>query len=369
MPEPLPFTRIVRSLPSFIPFVGPETMEREKGRLFELRIGANESAFGMSPRARDAMCGAVDKVSWYNDPENHDLREALGQIHGVSPEEICVSAGIDDLLGLVVRALVEPGDPVVSCRGSYPTFAFHVQGFAGRQEQVPYLDDCSDLNGLASKVRETGAHLVYVANPDNPMGTWHTAPALAAFVSQLPEDCVAIVDEAYVEFATAQAVWATNSVDHPRLIRTRTFSKVHGMAGARIGYAIAHRDMVAGLEKVRNHFGVNRVAQAGALASLLDTAFVEGVVTQVEAGRRDYVELAAGLGLSSVSSGTNFLCIDLGSVGRARAVQQALLEKDVFVRMPSVSPQDRCIRVTVGTEAERSRFAELFTEIVEAEHP
>ena len=364
MPESLPFTKIVRGLPSFIPFVGPETIEREKGRPFELRIGANESAFGISPMAREAMCGAVDQVSWYNDPENHDLREALGQIHGVSPKAVCVSAGIDDLLGLVVRALVEPGDPVVSCRGSYPTFAYHVQGFAGRQEQVPYLNDRCDLDGLASKVRETGAHLVYVANPDNPMGTWHAASALAAFVSQLPEDCVAVIDEAYVDFAPPEALWDMNP-EHPRVIRMRTFSKAHGMAGARVGYAVAHADMVAGLEKVRNHFGVNKVAQAGALASLEDTTFVEGVAAQVDAGRLHYAELAAGLGLPSVPSGTNFVCIDLGSGERARAAQGALMERDVFVRMPSLPPQDRCIRVTVGTEAERSRFADLFTEVVE----
>ena len=304
MPEPLPFTRIVRGLPSFIPFVGPETMEREKGRPFELRIGANESAFGISPRARDAMCGAVDKVSWYNDPENHDLRESLGQIHGVSPEEICVSAGIDDLLGLVVRAVVEPGDSVVSCRGSYPTFAFHVQGFAGRQEQVPYLDDCSDLNGLASKVRETGAHLVYVANPDNPMGTCHSAAALRALIAEIPEDCVLILDEAYVEFAPDEAVLPMHTAD-PRVVRLRTFSKAHGMAGARIGYVVAHRDMIVALDKVRNHFGVNRVAQAGALASLEDVDFVRGVVEEVGRGRREYTELAARHGTRSYPSASS----------------------------------------------------------------
>ena len=364
----LPLTRVIESLPSLVPFVGPEAIERSRGRQFAIRVGANESAFGISQRAREAMCRTVEEVSWYNDPDNYDLRTALARHHDVGLDEICISAGIDDLLGLVVRIAVEPGEPVVSCHGSYPTFAYHVQGFGGRQEQVPYRDDRSDLQALAAKVRETRAHLVYVANPDNPMGTWHSSGALREFMDGLPSDCIAIIDEAYIEFAPHEAVWDTDTANE-RLIRMRTFSKAHGMAGARVGYALAHRELVAVLEKVRNHFGVNRIAQAGALASLADTAFVKKVVQSVKEGRGAYESLACELGLGAVPSATNFVCIDLGSGERARAVQQALLERDVFVRMPSVSPQDRCVRVTVGTPEQRARFAQVFREAVAGVRP
>ncbi len=364
MSESLPLTRIVAELPPMIPFVGPETLERRMGRAFDVRVGANESAFGVSPKAREAMSEAVERVAWYNDPDNFDLRTALSARHGVGLDQICVSAGIDDLLGLIVRIFVEAGDPVVASRGSYPTFAFHVSGFGGRAELVPYIDDRADLDGLLARVVETGAHLVYLANPDNPMGRWHDADEVTRFLHALPADCIAILDEAYADFAPATAIPVIDSSDR-RTIRTRTFSKAHGMAGARIGYALAHADLVVELEKVRNHFGVNRVAQAGALASLKDEIFVQDVVEAVAEGRADYARMAQDHGLTTVVSATNFVCFDMGSNERAVATLQTLQEKGVFVRMPGAPPQNRCIRVTVGLPQERRRFEAILKEVLQ----
>ena len=357
------FTEIIRKLPPVVPFVPPEALERSNGRLLQVRVGANESAFGISPKARQAMCEAVERVSWYNDPEGYELRTVLAQLHGVEFEQRNLGAGIDELLGLMVRLLVQPGDPVVTSLGGYPTFIYHVDGFAGQLHRVPYKDDCEDLQGLAAKACEVGAHLLYVANPDNPMGTWHTAEALRGLIEAMPADCVLILDEAYIEFAPQEAILPMDAED-PRVVRMRTFSKAHGMAGARIGYMIGHRDMGAALDKVRNHFGVNRVAQAGALASLGDEDFVRGVVQEVERGRREYVELAAELGLRTVASATNFVGMHIGAGDRARALMAALLERDVFVRMPGTAPLDRCIRVTVGTAAERAAFAMVLREVL-----
>ena len=331
---PLPFTPLIRSLPAVVPFVPPEALERRNGRPLAVRVGANESAFGISPLAREAMRRAVEQVSWYNDPEAFELRSALARLHGVAIEEICVAAGIDELLGLMVRLLIEPGSAVVSSRGSYPTFNFHVAGFGGRLCTAPYQGDHTDLEALAAEVKKTRAHLVYLANPDNPMGTWHPAAQVRAFIAQLPADCLAILDEAYVEFAPLEIHFPCDTSD-PRLVRMRTFSKAHGMAGARIGYALAHRQVVEALDKVRNHFAVNRVAQAGALASLGDPAFLQGVVRQAEEGRRDYQALAAELGLRAVPSGTNFVALEIGP--QARRLLAALLENDVFVRMPGLA--------------------------------
>jgi len=364
MSESLPLTKVVAGLPALVPFVGPETLERRMGRPFDVRVGANESAFGISPKAREAMGAAVEQVAWYSDPENFDLRTALSVHHDVAIDEICVGAGIDDLLGLIVRITVEPGDPVVVSQGSYPTFSFHVSGFGGRAELVPYRDDRADLDGMLTRVVESGAHLVYVANPDNPMGTWRDADELTRFVQVLPDDCIAIIDEAYADFAPTAAIGAMDTSNR-RTIRTRTFSKAHGMAGARIGYALAHAELVAELEKVRNHFGVNRVAQAGALASLADEDFVNGVVAAVDEGRADYERMARDLGLTTVPSATNFVCFDLGSSERAIAALQALQERGVFVRMPGSPPQNRCIRVTVGLPEDRRRFETILREVLQ----
>ena len=359
----IPFTDIVRALPATIPFVGPEAIERARGTVFRARIGANESAFGVSPKAAAAMTEAVQKLSWYADPEAYDLRAALAARHGVEMDEICIGAGIDELLGVVVRMTVEPGRPVVTSLGAYPTFNYHVAGFGGRLEAVPYKNDKEDLAGLLEVTHRLRAPLVYLANPDNPMGSWHEADAVQTFIEALPPDCLLVLDEAYIEFAPAGTAPPIDTSD-PRVLRMRTFSKVHGMAGARIGYAIGHRALITGLGKIRNHSGVNRVAQAGALASLDDEAFIAGVIAEVESGRRELAALAERLGFAALPSATNFLAIDVGSGERARAMLEALAELGVFIRMPGVAPLDRCIRVTVGTAEERAIFGEAFEQEV-----
>ncbi len=346
-----------------MPFVGPETIERERGRVFRARLGANESAFGVSPQAAEAMSAEVSRVSWYGDPENHELREALAAHHGVLPAEVCVDAGIDTLLGVIVRMLVEPGTPVVTSAGAYPTFNYHVAGSGGVLVRVPYRDDHEDPDALAQAAVEHAAPLVYLANPDNPMGTWHGAERIERFIAALPHDCVLVLDEAYIEFAPPGSAPAIDTSD-PRVVRMRTFSKAHGMAGARIGYALAHRDLVTGCNKLRNHFGVNRIAQAGALASLQDPAFIAAVVAEVAAGRREYAALAERLALSALPSATNFVTLDLGAAPRAAAMLQALAGEDVFIRMPGIAPLDRCIRVSVGRAPERRLFAEAFERLL-----
>ena len=357
--DDIPFTALLRSLPATTPFVGPEAIERQRGRVFEARIGANESAFGISPKAAAAMREAVERISWYGDPESYDLRQALAAKHGVAMEEICVGGGIDELLGLVVRMTVTPDTPVVTSLGAYPTFNYHVAGFGGRLVKVPYVEDREDPESLLAAVKAEGAPLVYLANPDNPMGTWHQAAAISDFIAALPQNSLLVLDEAYIEFAPDGLAPPIDTGD-PRVIRMRTFSKAHGMAGARIGYAIAHRELITGLNKIRNHFGLNRIAQAGALASLGDADFLARVAAEVEAGRQDYYALARRFGLSAIPSATNFVAIDVGSGERARAILQALQDENVFIRMPGVAPLDRCIRVSVGRPDERALFAAAF---------
>ena len=252
--------------------------------------------------------------------------------------------------------IVQPGTPVVTSLGAYPTFNYHVNGFVGDLHTVPYLDDHIDLERLAAKVNALNAPLVYLANPDNPMGTWHDATAVRQFIGSLPQACILILDEAYIEFAPADVDFPIDVAD-TRVIRMRTFSKAHGMAGGRVGYAMGARIVIESFNKVRNHFGMNRISIEGALASARDQSFIRSVVKQVEEGQRHYDTLADQHGLSTLPSATNFVAIDVGSGNRARAMLAALLERDVFVRMPGVEPLDRCIRVTVGTTEDREQLA------------
>lgn len=353
-----PYAQIVAALPATVPFVAPEAMERARGRPFALRLGANESNFGPSPRAVEAMREAAAGVRNYADPESYDLRAALAADHGVPMESLVIGSGIDDLLELVVRAFLDPGATAVTSLGAYPTFNYHVAGFGGLLERVPYRDDRNDLDALADAARRTGARLVFLANPDNPTGSWHTADALATFRAALPPDALLLLDEAYGDFAPEGTLPPMRS-DDPRTIRFRTFSKAHGMAGARIGYAIATPETISTFDKIRLHFGINGVAQAGALASLGDQDYLRSVVEAVATGREEYSGLARELGLAPLPSATNFVTIDTGSPARARALLAALAERDIFIRMPGAPPLDRCIRVTVGTPEERAAFADV----------
>ena len=356
-----PFTSLVEGLPASIPFVGPEALERKTGQIFRARIGANESAFGISPNAAAAMQAELARTSWYADPEGYELKRAIADRFDVEHDEICIGAGVDELLGLVARMAVEPGVSVVTSLGAYPTFNYHVDGFGGSLHKVPYSDDHIDLQSVAQAAHDTQASLVYFANPDNPMGTWHDANAVRSFIAALPENCLLVYDEAYVEFAPDSVQMAMDTQDE-RVIRMRTFSKAHGMAGARVGFAIAAKPVIQSFNKIRNHFGMNRVAIAGALASFNDEHFVADVVAKVEEGRQDYRRLAQSLGLQALDSATNFVAIDVGGGDRARALLTALQERGVFVRMPGVAPLDRCIRVSVGQPRERRIFAEAFAD-------
>lgn len=345
-----PFTPLVAQLPSSVPFVGPEAQERGRGIAFRARLGANESAFGPSPRAVAAMAEAAGAVWQYGDPENHDLKQALAETHGIAPERISVGEGIDGLLGTIVRLFVAEGTPVVTSAGAYPTFNYHVNGFGGRLVTVPYRDDHEDPDGLLAAAAQEDAPLVYLANPDNPMGSWHAAERLGAALDALPPRAILVLDEAYVEFAPDDAVLPMG-LEHPRLIRLRTFSKAYGMAGARVGYAVTTPDLATAFDKVRNHFGVNRIAQAGALASLADTGHLAEVRAAVARARERIAAIAAAHGLAALPSATNFVALDTGRDGTfARALVAALGERGVFVRMPFVAPQDRCIRVTAGPD-------------------
>ncbi len=350
-------TPLAESLPSTVPFVGPEAQERARGRRFVARLGANESVFGPSPAAIAAMEQAAAEVWKYADPENHDLKQALAAHHGVAPENIVIGEGIDALLGYLVRLLAGPGDKVVTSAGAYPTFNYHVAGFGADLVSLPYKDDAEDPAALVAKAAELDAKLIYLANPDNPMGSWHDATTIQAAIDAVPDGCVLLLDEAYVEFAPEGTAPALDVID-PAVIRMRTFSKAYGMAGARIGYAIGHADLIRAFDKIRNHFGVNCVAQAGALAALADQDYLSQVVAQVAQARNRIIEIATANGLSALPSSTNFVAIDCGRDGAfARAVLTGLIEQDIFVRMPFVAPQDRCIRVSAGRPANLDAFA------------
>ncbi|WP_434286337.1 pyridoxal phosphate-dependent aminotransferase [Celeribacter sp. SCSIO 80788] len=351
-------TSLAQSLPSTVPFVAPERMEELRGARFEARLGANELSFGPSLKALAAMSESLSGIWKYGEPENRDLRIAIAAHLGIAPEEVTVGEGIDGLLGNLVRLYVGPGDAVVTSAGSYPTFNYHVAGFGGVLHTVPYKGVHEDPEALIAKATEVGAKLVYLSNPNNPMASVHSTQTVQAMIEAVPEGCLMILDEAYTEFAPEDTRPALDTSDK-RVIRFRTFSKAYGMAGARIGYGIAHRDIATAFDKIRNHFGVNRVAQVGALAALADQDYLAQTLERVAEGRAELARIAQANGLTPLPSATNFVTMDCGRDGDyARALVKALDAHGVFVRMPGMAPLDRCIRVSVGLPEEIAVFAE-----------
>lgn len=360
-----PLTRIVRDLPRLVPFVGPEAQERARGKPFKLRLGANESVFGPSLRALSAMAEAASENWKYSDPESHDLRAAIARHHGVALDNVVVGEGIDGLLGLAIKIASEPGSVVVTSNGAYPTFNFHVAAQGAELVKVPFRDDREDLEALLAAVISRRAGVLYVSNPDNPMGSWWDAAALDRLIEALPDGVLLLLDEAYCDTAPAGAVPAID-VGNAQVLRLRTFSKAYGLAGARIGYALGHADLIQHFEKVRNHYGINRVGQVGALEALLDQAYLREAVGRIAASRETIARIASDAGLRPLPSAANFVTIDCGADGAfAAAVLNELLARDVFARKPAVTPLDRCIRISCGCEEDMAVLADVLPRVVQ----
>lgn len=362
-------TRLIRDLPASVPFVGPEAQERLRGRPFRARLGANESEFGPSPKALAAMREAAAENWKYGDPENYDLRVAIARLHGVSPRNVVVGEGIDGLLGLAVRLVVENGDAVVTSDGAYPTFNFHVAGQGGRLIRVPYRDDKEDIEALLAAARRENARIIYVSNPDNPMGSWWGAAEIGRLIEQLPDETLLLLDEAYCDTAPPGTLLPFD-VANGQLLRFRTFSKAYGLAGALIGYCLGEAELIGLFDKIRNHYGINRVGQIGALAALEDQDYLRDAVVRIARARDHIADIARKNGLQPLPSATNFVTIDCGLDGVfAKRVLDELIARDIFARKPMVAPLDRCIRISTGLDKDLSVLSAELPAALKAARP
>jgi histidinol-phosphate aminotransferase len=360
-----PFTPLIESLPSTVPFVGPETIVRRTGIPMQARIGANESVFGPSPKVIAAMQEAAHESWKYGDPEIHDLRAAIAAHHGIGIENVTVGEGIDGLFGLAVRLFVEPGVTVANSYGAYPTFNFHVAGFGGKLVTTPYVNDHEDPSSLLDLARREKAKIIYFANPDNPMGTFWKADVVQKLIDGIPGGSLLMLDEAYHDFA--EGTVPPLDMANPNLLRFRTFSKAYGMAGVRVGYALGHPHLISAFDKIRNHFGVNRMGQAGAMAALADHAYLSAIKSKVASSRNRIYSIAIDNGLLPIPSATNFVAIDCRRDGAyARRIVDGLATHGIFVRMPGFTPLNRCIRVSCGKEKDLGLLAEALPKVLNA---
>ena len=357
---------IAAAVPASVPFTGPETIERRTGKTLRARLGANENPFGPAPSVIAAMAAAATQSWHYGDPDNFDLRQAIADHIGIAPAHVMPGEGVDAILGMAVRLFAAPGANVVTSLGGYPTFNYHLTGFGAVMHTVPYVNDREDIDALAAAARETQAAMVYLANPDNPMGSWWDAASVERFIAGVPDNTMIVLDEAYGEFAPEGTLPAFDP-NRVNLLRMRTFSKAYGLAGARVGYVLGHPDMIAAFDRIRNHFGISNVAQAAAIAALADQAHLQASLGQVRQALDTIATIARKHGLTPLPTATNFVAVDCGrDAAYAQAILDGLAQHGIFVRKPAAAGLNRCIRISAGLPEELDLLDQALGEVLVA---
>jgi histidinol-phosphate aminotransferase len=332
-----------------------EELERELGITGAIKLASNENPFPPSERVRQAILKAVDNLNRYPEGSGYYLRHALAKRHGVGADAIVLGNGSNELIELIVRAFLKPGEEAVIPHPSFVVYPMIVQAAGGIRVVVTLKDYRIDLEAMAHAVTDT-TKLVFIANPNNPTATVVTAEEVEAFMRHLPEKVVVIFDEAYVEFAQGPDFPDTIGMVRQgrKVVVLRTFSKAASLAGLRVGYAIADPDAIALCHRIRQPFNVNSLAQVAALASLEDEAHTEEILLVIEAGKKYLYQEFASLGLKSVPSRANFILVDVRQ--NAMALYQRLLREGVIVRPMTSFGMENALRISVGTPEENRRL-------------
>ncbi|TDR56700.1 histidinol-phosphate aminotransferase [Halomonas ventosae] len=337
------------------PFPGIRVLERRLGREIPHRLGSNEG-LDMPHRALRAHFGdaMVEHAYCYGDSEALGVRQRLAEQQGIPLEALLVDAGADSLIALALRTVAEPGTAVVATAGTYPTFGYFARGQGCRLVEVPYEEApgrlAPDLEALADTARREEARLVYLANPDNPSGHLHDDAAVRRLREALPDDCWLLLDEAYHDFREdAESPFAREVL--PGVIRLRTLSKAHGMAGLRIGYAIAEPETLAMMMKVRIHYAVSTLTLAAAEVVLDHPDETREHIAAVLNRRERLAAHFRALGAEVLPSATNFIGIRLPSAKLAERVNRELLEAGRLIARPAHPDLGHVLRITAVEDA------------------
>lgn len=348
----------------YVPGTSAEDLMRLLGIADCIKLSSNENPFGAGRLATEAAKAAASELHLYPDGASLKLKEALARHLGVEAAQIAVGCGSDEIIRMLAEAYLEPHDAAVFADVTFSQYAFVTRIMDAKEVVVPLRDGVHDLPAMAFQVREHQAKLCFVCNPNNPTGTYVNDAQVRRFLQEIPEDTLVVFDEAYVEYADAPDFPdVLGLINEGRtVVSLRTFSKIHGLAGLRVGYAIAPPDVVAELEKVRPPFNVNRVAQAAACAALDD---VEHVTKSREVNAKERARLLRELeelGTRPYPSQSNFVWVDLGVP--SDPVYQALLERGVIVRQGSSFGGPTALRISIGTPEQNQRMIQALADVL-----
>lgn len=342
-----------------------EEVERELGLTDVVKLASNENPLGPSPAALKAVAKQLDRLHYYPDGNCYQLRMALAKKFGIDPDEVIIGNGTDELLTLITIAYINPDDEAVMAQPTFSEYEFALRLMGGTPRPVSLTGDGFnyDFDALAAAVNER-TRLVFICSPNNPTGTIVQRKPLERFLASLPPRILVVLDHAYVEYVTDPS--HPDGLEYIKqerpLLVLRTFSKIYGLAGLRIGYAIAPAAVIADLNRVREPFNVNAAAQAAAAAALEDSDHLARSRALTERGRR---QLAAGferMGLKAVPTEANFCFVDLKT--DSRRIFEALLRRGVIVRSGDIFGYPTHIRVTCGTEEQNHRFLAALEEVL-----
>lgn len=354
----------VRNLHPYQPGKPIAELERELGIANIVKLASNENPLGISPKAKAAIEKATEEVTLYPDANGYYLKTALAEKYALSFNQLTLGNGSNDVLDLIVRTFVEPGDKVVCSEHCFIAFPISAQAQGAEIVTVPAKNFGHDLAAMQAVINDE-TKLVYLVNPNNPTGTWLRERELKSFLQSIPPEVVVIYDEAYFEYAVGTPEYP-NAIqwlaDFPNLIVLRTFSKAFGLAALRLGFAASHTDLADLLNRVRQPFNCNSLAMAAGVAVLADKAYVEQAV---ELNRAGLMQLADGLrkfGLEVIPSLGNFLCVDLQRP--ARGVYDAMLKEGVIIRPIGNYGLPNHVRISVGLSEHNARCLEALAKVL-----
>jgi histidinol-phosphate aminotransferase len=328
-----------------------------------VKLASNENPLGASPKAYLAMQDALEDIARYPDGNSFALRDAVCQKFGLKPDQLVFGNGSNDILELAARAFLVPGAEAVYSQHAFAVYALATQAVGAKGVSVPARDFGHDLSAMLAAIN-SNTRIVFIANPNNPTGTMLEKAALLEFLRKVPQRTLVVLDEAYDEYMPADSKSESFEwlAEFDNLIISRTFSKAYGLAGLRIGYGVASPSVADMMNRVRQPFNVNSVAQAAAIASLNDDDFVARSYALNRAGMLQLTQAFNKLGLSYIPSFGNFVSL---RIDNASEVYQQLLKQGVIVRPIANYEMPDYLRVSIGLFDENARFLEVLESILE----
>jgi histidinol-phosphate aminotransferase len=345
----------IRSIAPYQPGKPISELERELGITGIVKLASNENPLGASPAAVAAMQEAIKTIALYPDGNGFELKDALSKRYGVEHARIVLGNGSNDMLELAARAFLTVGDKAVYSAHAFAVYPLAIQEVGATGICVPAKDFGHDLSAMQKAAKDSEVKMVFIANPNNPTGTFLSPDDLLAFLRGLPANVLVVLDEAYNEYLPEDKRYDSVAwlKDFPNLIISRTFSKAYGLAGLRVGYAFAHEQVTDMMNRVRQPFNVNSVAQAAAVAALRDVSFVKKTFDLNRRGMLQITEGLTKLGLEYIPSFGNFVAF---RIGNATAMYRRLLELGVIVRPIANYEMPDWLRVSIGLESENAKF-------------